>query len=199
MSGVNVPALGCWGEQGGVSSLCPRGLRESTLPAFVHSGKPQQGGVCRSREQPARPWMCLKARVRVLPLLATHCHARLPLDPEGSPQGCACTLGPLTIRAGRGCGSPSYLNWTGMKIQGMRSPGLLTSQHGGATSWVGAVAGGRETQAIWIGKGGASRELGGGHREGSVVKGTGLQCPGADTGPEGGCPGGLEREGVGMK
>lgn len=45
----------------------------------------------------------------------------------------------------------------GMKIQGMKSPGLLTSQHGGATSWVGGVAGGRENQALRIGKGGASR------------------------------------------
>lgn len=71
-------------------------------------------------------------------------------------------MGPLTVRAGRGCGRPSYLNWTGMKIQGVRSPGLQTSQHGGATSWVGGAAGGRETQAHWIGKGGASRELSGG-------------------------------------
>lgn len=36
-------------------------------------------------------------------------------------------------------------------------------------------------------------------REGSVVKGTGPQCLGADTGLEAGCPGGLEQEGVGME
>lgn len=39
----------------------------------------------------------------------------------------------------------------------------------------------------------------GGHGEGSVVKGTGPQYLGADTGPEGGCPRGLEQEGVGME
>ena len=76
MSGVNVPALGRWGEHGEVSSLRPRGLRESTLPAFVQNGKPQRGGACHSREQPARPWTCPEAWVRVLPLLAT-----LPMSP----------------------------------------------------------------------------------------------------------------------
>lgn len=128
--------------------------------------------------------MCLKARVRSCLSLPPTVTLGCPWTLRGSPRG-VLTCGALDYQSRKRLWEPFLPELDRDEDSGHevpRPPDFPARRcH---TSWVGAVARGR-AKAVWMSKGGASRELDGGHREGPVVKGTGLQCPGADTGQKG--------------